>query len=201
MPCDNSADDEVDTADEERQCAGLTEGAAAVAEEQVKVCRQGALLTAEYSQGSCAGHDVGILGEHRGSHGAAEGQQQEDSRGDGRVSEVLTDTAEQALYDDYREDSADGSLPQGDSRRNIQCEKQTGDSGGKIPDSLFLAADNVEHEFGSHSGDNAGEDNEQAAYSENDDRSNSRRHKRDQHVKHDGACCAGRIYVRRRSNS
>ena len=145
MPCDNSADNEVDTADEERQSAGLTEGAAALAEEQVKVCRQGSFLTAEDSKRSCSGNHISILWEYYGGHGAAEGQQQENSCGDRRVCKVLTDAAEQALYNDNSEYCAESGLPERNSRGEIQREKETGNGGRKVADGLLLLADEVEY--------------------------------------------------------
>ena len=131
--------------DEESQSAGLAEGAAALAEEQVKVCRQGAFLTAEDSKRSCSGNHISILWEYCGGHGAAEGQQQENSCGDRRVCKVLTDAAEQALYNDNSEYCAESGLPERNSRGEIQREKETGNGGRKVADGLLLLADEVEY--------------------------------------------------------
>ena len=61
--------------------------------------------------------------------------------------------------------------------------------------------DEVEQKLGEHCRRHAGDDNKQAAYSENDDRRDRSRKKCDQYVQHDRTGRAARVYMRRRSNS
>ena len=182
VPLDYLAANEVDKADNECDCTGLTDSTAVCANEKLEdgrsaCCSLCALV--EVGEGSCACRDLGNsfteegeVEERSDSRAACygcEGEKHKYASRDSGVNDVLTETAEEALNYYDSENGTESSLPELNVGGKVEREKKTGYGCGEIADRLLLLYAEVEDELSRYCADNAGEDEEKCLDAEEND--------------------------------
>ena len=159
FPLDGVGIDQISRADAQG-CDADTDVAAGKAQEHLEDADCAAFVQCG-QRGRTGNAVIGIV-----DHGGAEGDQQEYTAGQGGIHEVLTQSAEEALGEEDREQSAREGDIKRYRRRQAQGQQKAGDYRGQIPEGIGTVGNVVKHILCSAGCDNAHQDDQQSVQAE-----------------------------------
>ena len=177
LPLNGVCIDQVSRADAEGRDAD-TDVAAGKAQEHLENA-DGPAFVQGSQRGRSGNAVIGII-----DHGGAEGDQQEYTAGQGRVHEVLTQSAEEALGEEDREQRARERDIKRYRRRQAQGQQKAGDHCGQIPEGIGAVRNIIKHKLCSAGCYDAHQDDQQSVQAEMEHAEDRRRKQGKHYIVH-----------------